>query len=155
MKKNEREVHIRQAHADDLKKVAELYRLWEEEGNIRGLVADTARSLRKYLGDFFWVAESGEAGILGFAYGSKNTSDRNCRAVFDLDTPYLEVENIYVLPGWRSRDIGSKLMEKLLGAAGECGIDRAVVFSSAVDWERVVSFYSRQGFKMWFFQMFK
>lgn len=151
----ERSVRLREAGEGDLKVLARLYREWDAEGVIRGLIVEGPRQLRKYLGPLFLVAESGEGQIVGFAFATEHVADRNCAAVFEPGTPYFQLEDVYVAPGWRSRGVGSMLLEAVTEAAGRRGVRRALVYSSSVDWERVVAFYARQGFKMWFFQMFK
>lgn len=50
--------------------------------------------------------------------------------------------NAYVLPGWRSRGIGTALVGELLAAAAEEGLVRVVLSPS----ERSVPFYRRAGF---------
>ena len=55
----------------------------------------------------------------------------------------------------RGLEIGSELLERLTAAAGEQRVGHAIVFSASIDWQQLVPFYARHGFKMWFFQMFK
>lgn len=149
------DIEVREAREADLRTVAALSRQWEAEGITRGLIRDTPRRLRKYLGPFFLVAESQAGEIVGYVCAGRQAADRNCTAVFDVGTPYLDVENVYVVPGCRGRDLGGRMLDAVMEQARAEGIEHAIVFSASMEWERVVAFYARHGFKMWFFQMFK
>lgn len=58
---------------------------------------------------------------------------------------YLEIENMGVIPNYRSKGIGSKLMEKCLEWAKKKGFDRIYVNSYLAN-SQAIDFYKKNGF---------
>jgi RimJ/RimL family protein N-acetyltransferase/N-acetylglutamate synthase-like GNAT family acetyltransferase len=141
---------VRAGSAADLPQVAELSRRWEAEAITRGFRADTEASLGERLGPYCLVAE--HAGrVVGYAIGAVRESEG--LAVLPAGVPYLEVEDLYLRPEHRSRGLGGRLLERLFEEAAARGVERALVYSSNLAWERTVAFYRRHGFRMWFVRM--
>jgi GNAT superfamily N-acetyltransferase len=131
-------------------RVAELSRHWEAEGVTRGYGADTEASLAERLGPDWLVGEhAGE--VVGYAIGSVRESEG--LAVLPAGVRYLEVEDLYVRPEHRERGLGGLLLDRLLEHAAARGVERALVYSSNLAWERTAAFYGRHGFGMWFIRM--
>jgi RimJ/RimL family protein N-acetyltransferase/GNAT superfamily N-acetyltransferase len=141
---------VRACRPDDVPAVAELYREWEAEGVTRGLAADPPARLADRLGPFWFVAESASR-LVGFVGGEVRASEG--MTVIPAGQPYLEVEDLYVQAGHRSRGLGGRLLDRTLREAAERGVERALVYSSNRAWERTVAFYRRHGFEMWFVRM--
>lgn len=68
---------------------------------------------------------------------------------------YLEVDDLYVHPSMRGREIGGKLLEDLMQVAREHGLRKALVYSAIKDIRRIMNFYEAHGFRSWFVQMFR
>ena len=67
---------------------------------------------------------------------------------------YIQIEELYVQPGFRNRGLGSQLLRSLLRAARARGAERFKVYSAAKDMDRILAFYRRHGFKSWYVEMF-
>ncbi|HEY3110388.1 MAG TPA: GNAT family N-acetyltransferase, partial [Chloroflexota bacterium] len=116
----------------------------------RGLLADSAEGLAARLGPYWFVAEL-EGRVVGFVGGQARESEG--LAVIPAGQAYLEVEDLYVQAEHRSRGLGGRLLDRALHAAAERGVERALVYSSNLAWERTVAFYRRHGFEIWFVRM--
>jgi GNAT superfamily N-acetyltransferase len=143
---------VRKASENDLLKVVELSELWVSECITYGLGANTVELLRNYIGDYFWVAEV-DSEVVGYSTGTIHESDG--LAVIDKGEHYLEVDEVYVHPEYRSENIGHLMVEKLLQTAEDNGITRSIVYSASKQWQKIVGFYEKHGFKMWFVQMYR
>ncbi|WNQ13370.1 GNAT family N-acetyltransferase [Paenibacillus aurantius] len=117
-----------------------------------GLGVNTEGLLRKYIGDYFWVAEM-DLKVVGYIMGTVHESDG--LAVVEKGELYLEVDEVYVHPDFRSVNIGHALVDKLLQTAESNGITRSIVYSASKQWQKIVGFYEKHGFKMWFVQMYR
>jgi hypothetical protein len=47
------------------------------------------------------------------------------------------------------------MVDKLLEAAEGNGITRFVVYSATKQWQKIIGFYEKHWFKMWFVQMYR
>jgi len=98
------------------------------------------------------VAES-DGSIVGYVNGTVHHGQRV--AVIPEQEPYLEIENVYVKPGFRNSHIGGKLLERLVEVAEQNGLQRFVVSSVSTEMDKVLNFYRSHGFKPWYVQLFK
>ena len=145
---------IRECTDEDLTRVLELDKLWNEEdiayvwyGERYDLVAEFDRFRRYFVG-----AES-EGRIVGYINGSLRTNETV--DVLPKQTTYLEVENIYVRREYRDMRVGGDLLERLLAVAKGHGIERFVVSTVSKDIDRILGFYRSHGFKPWYVALFK
>jgi ribosomal protein S18 acetylase RimI-like enzyme len=145
-------VTVRKANETDLSYVAKLSEIWVSECITYGLGANTEELLRNNIGDYFWVAEINSE-IVGYITGSVHESDG--LAVIEQGEQYLEVDEVYVHPEYRSENIGHMMVDKLLEAAESNGITRSIVYSATKQWRKIIGFYEKHGFKMWFVQMYR
>lgn len=145
-------VNLRKARENDLIKVVELSELWVSESITYGLGANIEELLRKYIGDYFWVAEV-NSNIVGYINGTVHESDG--LAVIEKGERYLEVDEVYVHPDYRSDNIGHAMVDKLLQTAESNGVTRSIVYSASKQWQKIVGFYEKHGFKMWFVQLYR
>ena len=143
---------IRAATAGDLDGVHQLQIEWSEEAITHGYVADSRENLSKKLGRYFLVAEV-DGSVVGHVYGSASVSEG--LAVIPARERYLEIEDIYVTPKFRDKGIGSLLIDELLQAAREDGIETFSVYSSTKDVDRILRFYRSHGFESWYVQLFR
>lgn len=102
-------VNVRKANEGDLLRVSELSVLWVTEGITYGLGATTEEILRNYIGDYFWVAEI-DSVVVGYITGTVHESDG--LAVIEIGECYLEVDEVYVHPDYRSDNIGHAMVDK-------------------------------------------
>ncbi|WP_164545580.1 GNAT family N-acetyltransferase [Paenibacillus albus] len=145
-------VSIRRAAENDLTAVARLSEIWTSENITHGLGANNEELLRGYIGEYFWVAEL-DSEIVGYITGTVHESDG--LAVIEKGEQYLEIDEVYVLPEYRSMKLGHLLVDTILQTSEENGITRSVVYSASKQWQQIVGFYEKHGFKMWFVQMYR
>jgi len=145
-------INVRKAKEVDLRKVVELSERWVAECITYGLGANTEELLQSYIGDYFWVAEVG-SDIVGYITGKIHVSDG--LAVIAKGERYLEVDEVYVHPQYRNGNIGHLLVDKLLQTAEDNGVTRSIVYSASKQWQKIVGFYEKHGFTMWFVQMYR
>lgn len=143
---------IRQCTDQDLTAVVELSELWVKEGIAPGLQANYIEFLQRCMGEYFWIAEA-QSAVVGFIFGTILESDG--LAVIPEGEKYIEIDEVYVHPEWRSGGIGHELVDRLLQQAESNGVTRSLVYSAAKQWVRMVGFYEKHGFQMWHIQMVK
>jgi ribosomal protein S18 acetylase RimI-like enzyme len=59
------------------------------------------------------------------------------------------------MPEFRNKQVGGKLMEKLLEVAENNGIKRFLVNTVTNDMDQIMKFYRRFGFEPWFVELFE
>lgn len=145
-------VTVRIATESDLLKVAQLSELWVTECITYGLRANKVEQLIQNIGEYFWVAEV-DAEVVGYIFGSIQESEG--LAVIESGVRYLEIDEVYVHPQYRSENIGHLMVDQLLQTAEGNGITRSIVYSASKQWQKVIGFYEKHGFHMWFVQMYR
>ena len=143
---------IRKCTFEDLDNVVSLQHKWVKEDITYGLIPIKKEYLESRIGDYFWISELNSE-IIGFVYGTICTADN--MAVINSGQLYIEVEDIYVSSNNRHTGLGSILLDKILWAAKENGIERSLIYSSTKDMENIVKFYKKHDYKTWYIQMFK
>jgi ribosomal protein S18 acetylase RimI-like enzyme len=150
------QVRIRACTANDIDGVIALERQWEQEeiayGDFNPMSRKAYIAILERFPAYFLVAEIGGQ-LVGYIHAS---SDREKRVeVIPEGEPYLEIEDIYVHPDYRSQDIGGKLLECVFEIARQEGIDRFIVGTLSKDTDRILTFYRSHGFTPWRIQFFK
>ena len=143
---------IRQGTVADLPGVHALLLAWEQEEITYGLVASDLSHLHDRLNEFFRVAEV-DGQLVGMVAASEHVSDG--LAVIPAGERYLEVDDLYVCPEWRSQGIGRVLLDTVLARAEQDGIRYQLVYSATKDVRRVMRFYENCGFESWYIQMYR
>jgi GNAT superfamily N-acetyltransferase len=142
---------VRTATGKDLAAIFDLYEGWLAEEPAVGMVKAPPGYFETRLGPHFWVAEE-DGKLVGFACGSVHTTEAE-HAVIPAGEKYLEIDELYVRPEHRNQGLGSSLVQHLIDDAVSSGAARTLVYSSSKQWKKVVEFYERQGFDMWFVRM--
>lgn len=147
---------IRECTHEDIDEVLRLDGQWGQEDIAYEFVVVSREELVAQLERFqpyFLVAEC-DGSLAGYINGSVRPGQEG-PAVIPGRGPYLEIENLYVKPGFRNRQIGGKLMERLLEVAGKHGIQSFSLASDSRDMDKVLRFYRRYGFQPWYVRMFR
>jgi ribosomal protein S18 acetylase RimI-like enzyme len=148
------QVRIRTCTLSDIDSVIALERQWEQEdiayGDFNPLSREAYVSILERFPAYFLVAESGGQ-LVGYIHGSVQRD----KPVEVIQEPYVEIEDIYVQPGFRDRDIGGALLERLFEIAGQEGIQRFIVGTLSKETDRILTFYRSHGFTPWRIQFFK
>jgi GNAT superfamily N-acetyltransferase len=149
-------IHIRACALNDIDGVIALERQWEQEGIAYGDFNPMSREayiaiLERFPG-YFLVAES-YGQLVGYIHAS--VQHDKLMEVIPAQDPYVEIEDIYVHPDYRGRDIGGALLERVFEVARQEGIQRFIVGTLSKETDRILAFYRRHGFTPWRIQFFK
>jgi len=150
------QVRIRPCTLDDIDAVMQLERRWEQEaiayGDFNPMSREAYVAILERFPDYFLVAE-GDGGLVGYCHASVQ---RNKPVeIIPEQEPYVEVEDIYVLPDFRSQNIGGQLLEQIFEVARQAGIQRFVVGTHSKETDSILRFYRSHGFIPWRIQFFK
>jgi len=150
------QVRIRACTPDDIDGVIALERQWEQEeiayGNFNPMSREAYVAILERFPAYFLVAES-DGQLVGYIHASVHHD--NPVEVIPAQELYVEIEDIYVKPDYRDRDIGGALLEQVFAAARQQGIQRFTVATLSKDTDRILKFYRRHGFTPWRIQFFK
>jgi len=143
---------IRKATEKDITDIAVLGKRFVDEVPTWGLVARTEDQIRKLDRQLIWVAEE-ENKIIGYAICLPRENDGSC--IFKNDDKILELDEIFLIPEARGKEIGSQLLQKINDYARKAGYTKLFLYSSVKDLDPVTRFYRGSGFKTWAVQLFK
>jgi GNAT superfamily N-acetyltransferase len=101
---------------------------------------------------YFLVVESAGQ-LVGYIHASVQRD--NPVEIIPLDHPYVIIEDIYVRPDFRNRDIGGALLERVCTLAQQEGIAHFTVGTLSKETDRILKFYRSHGFTPWRIQFFK
>jgi ribosomal protein S18 acetylase RimI-like enzyme len=146
---------IRSATADDIDPILHLDHQWEQEAIAQVFIPLGRDAFLAQLAQFpayFFVAEDTGA-IIGYINGSVHTGQDDF--IIPATEPYVEIENIYVAPAFRHHRVGGQLLEQLLDAAAQYGIQRFLVSTTSKEMDKMLTFYQARGFRLWYAQLVK
>jgi ribosomal protein S18 acetylase RimI-like enzyme len=150
------QVRIRACTPDDLDSVIALERQWEQEAiaydDFNPMSREAYVAILERFPTYFLVAETGGQ-LVGYLHASSDQKQRV--EVIPESEPYLEIEDIYIHPAFRSQDIGGKLLERVFEIAQQEGIQRFVVGTLSKETDKILKFYRSHGFTPWRIQFFK
>jgi ribosomal protein S18 acetylase RimI-like enzyme len=150
------QVRIRACTLNDIDGVIALERQWEQEeiayGDFNPMRREAYVTILERFPAYFLVAES-DGQLVGYIHASSEHEKRV--EVIPEPEPYVEIEDIYVHPAFRSQDIGGKLLERVFEIARQEGIDRFIVGTLSKETDRILKFYRSHGFTPWRIQFFK
>jgi ribosomal protein S18 acetylase RimI-like enzyme len=150
------QVFIRPCTQHDIDGVMHLERLWEQEdisyGDFNPMSRDMFSAVLESFPAYFLVADH-DGRLVGYIHG---TVQRSAPVeVIPAQEPYVEIENIYVQPDFRSREIGGALLERLFEVARQEGIQRFIVGTRSKETDQILRFYRSHGFTPWSIQFFR
>src|SRR5215211_4970561 len=121
-------VRIRACLPDDIEGVIALERLWEQEeiayGEFNPMSHEAYVSILEHFPAYFLVAES-NGRLVGYIHASVQRD--NPVEVIPAEEPYVAIEDIYVQPDERDRDIGGALLERIFAIARQDAIQHFIV----------------------------
>ncbi len=150
------QARLRACTPNDIDGVIALERQWEQEDIAYGDFNPMSREayvaiLDRFLA-YFLVAES-DGQLVGYIHASVQRN--NPVEVIPAHEPYVAIEDIYVQPGYRDRDIGGALLERIFEVAWQEGIQRFIVGTLSKETDRILKFYRSHGFTPWRIRFFK
>lgn len=151
-----RQVQIRECTPEDIDAVLGMERQWEQEaiayGDFNPMSREMFRAVLERFPAYFLVAD--HAGqLVGYIHGTVHRTTPV--EVIPAQEPYVAIENIYVLPDYRSNQVGGALLERLLDVAHAAGIRRFIVGTRSKETGKILRFYRRHGFTPWSIQFFR
>jgi ribosomal protein S18 acetylase RimI-like enzyme len=150
------QLHIRACTQDDIDGVMALERQWEQEeiayGDFNPMSREAYLAILERFPAYFLVAES-DSQLVGYIHASVQRD--NLVQVIPADHPYVAIEDIYVQPDFRDRDIGRQLLERIFEIAQQEDIERFIVGTLSKETDKILKFYRSHGFIPWHFQFFK
>ena len=150
------QVRIRACTQDDIDAVLGLERQWEQEdiayGDFNPMSREAYVAILERFPDYFLVAES-DGQLVGYIHASVH-HDKSVE-VIPAQEPYVAIEDIYVQPDFRDRDIGGALLERIFEIAQQQGIQRFIVGTLSKETDKILRFYRSHGFTPWRIQFFK
>jgi len=136
--------------------VIALERQWEQEdiayGDFNPMSREAYVAILDRFPAYFLVAES-DGQLVGYIHASVQCDDPV--EVIPAHEPYVAIEDIYVRPDFRNRDIGGALLERIFEVARQEGIERFIVGTLSKETDSILKFYRSRGFIPWRIQFFK
>ena len=123
---------------------------WAAENSCRGYYANDESDIR---GNRIFLALEGDTPV-GYLFGQVTRAERTS-TVMEENTPYFEVEELYIVPGWRSRGVGGALFRY---AESQVKQDAEYILLSTAtkNWKAILHFYiDEMGMDFWSARLFK
>jgi ribosomal-protein-alanine N-acetyltransferase len=137
------------ANESDYDAIIEMSRVWSSEQITRGLMTNSRESLA---GLSLWVAEYGGK-IVGYCSGVKKYAENY--SVFPSNVDYFEVDELYVLPDYRGKNIGKILLSFIESELKKQGVSHFLLSSATSAQERIAKFYKSCGYGVWITTFYK
>ena len=129
-------IRIEKAILDEktVKELCELSRIWMEEDISWGLVANTKGDIKEPV----YVAKDNDK-IIGYSFGSCYISTKRF-AGMEIGSKCFSVDELYVLPEYRSRGIGRQLYKALVDEMSK-NVDFITLSTSTKCYSQILKFY--------------
>lgn len=112
-----------------------LSRLWADEGCTFGLIPNTADDLKQ---PCYTALDGGR--IVGYVFGHYYVTERKTSCI-EIGSRCFDVDELYVLPEYRSAGVGSKLLRRIEREAEE-NADYITLSTSTKDYKKILKFYA-------------
>ena len=115
-------------------RLIELSGIWADEGCTNGLVKNTKEDISEPV----FAAYDGDL-IVGYAFGHFYTPEKKTGYISPGDKCFY-LDELYVLPAYRSQSIGKKLFDKITEDASKQA-DYLSLVTSTKDYKKILKFY--------------
>lgn len=124
---------------------------WEAENSCWGYRANTGED---FAGRRVFLAEE-DGAIIGYLFGLRETAEKRS-SVMEAGTPFFEVEELYVVPTYRSRGVGRRLFAAAEEAARAEGLPFLMLSTATKNARAILHFYLDEvGMDFWSARLFK
>ena len=118
-----------------MQKLIELSEDWEAENSCHGYRKNERSDIE---GNRIFITEK-DGKIIGYLFGHKEVSEK-ASSVMPQGTSFFEVEELYVVPEYRSRGLGKRLFDYAEQAvSGE--VDYIMLSTATKNWKAILHFY--------------
>lgn len=124
---------------------------WEAEQNVHGYCANGRGAFEKC--EVFVAEEAGE--VIGYLLSCRDEPEEPVCTMPE-PQPYLEIDEIYVVPAHRGRGAGRALYMAAEEAAREAGLGCVILSTAMKDWKKILHLYIEElGMEFWTARLFK
>ncbi len=124
---------------------------WEKESSCHGYVRNGRSDIE---GNRVFLAET-EGKIVGYLFGHAAKAEK-CSSIMEKDTPYFEIEELYVTPENRSKGIGGMLFKYAEEKARADGLGMISLGTANKNFRAILNFYiDEMGMEFWSARLFK
>lgn len=124
---------------------------WEAENSTYGYRRNDRSDIEP---NRIFLAVQGDE-ILGYLFGHGEMAERASSIMAD-GTPYFEIEEIYVVPGHRSKGVGRALFRYVEQEVKAAGIGLLMLSTAAKNYKSILHFYIDElGMDFWNARLFK
>ena len=134
-----------------LEKLIAMSEVWEAENSTYGYRKNDRSDIE---GNRIFLAEQ-DGEILGYLFGHEEKSERASSIMAD-GTPYFEIEELYVVPSYRSKGVGRMLFHDVEQAVKAAGIGFIMLSTATKNYKSILHFYIDElGMDFWSARLFK
>lgn len=124
---------------------------WEAENSTYGYRKNDRSDIE---GNRIFLAEQ-DGEILGYLFGHEEKSERASSIMAD-GTPYFEIEELYVVPSYRSKGVGRALFHNAEQAVKTTDIEFIMLSTATKNYKSILHFYIDElGIDFWSARLFK
>lgn len=146
-------MNIYEAKLNDelLEKLISMSAEWEAENSTYGYRKNDRSDIE---GNRIFLAEQ-DGEILGYLFGHEEKPERASSIMAD-GTPYFEIEELYVVPSYRSNGVGKALFHNAEQAVKTTGIEFIMPSTATKNYKSILHFYIDElGMDFWSARLFK
>jgi len=146
-------VNIYEAKLNDelLEKLIFMSTEWEAENSTYGYRKNDRSDIE---GNRIFLAER-DGEILGYLFGHEEKSE-GASSIMGDGTPYFEIEELYVVPSYRSEGIGRSLFHFAEQAVKTTGVEFIMLSTATKNYKSILYFYIDElGMDFWSARLFK
>lgn len=134
-----------------LHKLIDLSAQWEAEGSCYGYRTNSREDIE---GNRIFIADD-DGVVVGYLLGHEGKS-KNAKSIIPDETPYFEIDEIYVLPEKRSQGIGKALFSFVEQDVKASGIGCIMLSTATKNYKSLFHFYIDElGMDFWSARLFK
>ena len=135
---------------DLLDRLIQFSKDWESENSCYGYIANSVSDIE---GNRIFVATD-DGNIIGYLFGHISQS-KNMKSIMPEGTPFFEIEELYVVPQFRSQGVGSSLFSFAVTQIKETA-EYAVLSTATKNWKAILHFYIEElGMEFWSARLYK
>lgn len=124
---------------------------WEAEKSCHGYCKNGRSNIEK---NRIFLAEE-DGCVIGYLFGSA-TKSKNASSIMPDETPYFEVEELYVVPDKRSQGVGGALFRFVEDKLRAEGVPYLMLGTATKDHRAILHFYiDEMGMDFWSARLFK